>query len=215
MKLSSSRFIAFNFANARMHTSREAWLKNLTDRLPESRFHLKKIVFLAATVLFVFPFVVQAQSVKVVYDETRDFTKFKTYAWGKGSPANNPQIHKLVVNEIDRQLQSRGLKKVEANADLKVIYYASLDGYINEGAVEYMKNSDWQKWGEHEPVYGPKMVALLIARMVLDLVDVSTNTLVWRGRAKDAYTPNQARGKKRVNKALAKLFAKLPPLSAT
>jgi hypothetical protein len=171
---------------------------------------MNKILFLIAMVLNAAPVTVEAQSVKVNYDPKVDFTKFKTYSWTRGLPASNPQIHKLIVDEIDRQLQSKGLSRVEANADLHITYYASLDENLNTGAVEYVKNSDYQRWGEHEPVYGPKMVGMLIARMVFDVVDASTNKLVWRGHAKDAYTPNQARGKKRACKAVGKLFARFP-----
>ena len=171
---------------------------------------MRKFSFLAAIVLAAVPFAVPAQNIKVNYDERVDFTKFKTYSWIKGMPASNPQIHQLIVDEADRQLQGKGLKRVEANADLNITYYASLDDNLNTGAVEYMKNADWQRWGNHEPVYGPKMVGMLIARMVFDIVDASANKLVWRGRAKDAYTANQARGKKRVNKAVKKLLARLP-----
>ena len=172
---------------------------------------MKNLLLLAAIVLVAAPMAARAQSVKVAYDHTADFTKFTTYSWIKGKPAGNPQVHKLIVDEIDRRLQSKGLKKVEDKADLNVAYYTSLDNNINTGAVEYMKNTDWRKWGEHDQVYGPKMVAMPIARLVLDLVDASANKLVWRGRARDAYTANQAHGKKRVNKALAKMLAKLPP----
>lgn len=172
---------------------------------------MKNLLFLAAIVLIAAPIAAQAQNVKVAYDHSADFTKFKTYSWVKGRQASNSQIHMLVVDETDRQLQRKGLKKVEAQADLNVTYYASLDENINTGAVEYMKDTDWKKWGDHNPVYGPKMVAMPIARMVLDIVDASANKLVWRGRAKDTYTPKQARGKKRVSKAMEKLFAKFPP----
>ena len=171
---------------------------------------MKKILFLIAISLLAVPTAVHAQSVKVNYDPSVNFTKFKTYSWINGTPASNPQIHKLIVDEINRQLQSKGFIEVEANADLHITYYASLDSNINTSAVDYMKNSDYQKWGEHEPVYGPKMVGMLMARMVFDVVDTSANKLIWRGRAKDAYTPNQARGKKRVNEAVEKLFAKFP-----
>jgi hypothetical protein len=171
---------------------------------------MKKILLLIAMVLGAAPVTVQAQSVKVHYDESVDFTKFKNYSWTKGLPASSPQIHRFIVQEIDRQLLSKGLSRVEVGGDLNLTYYASLDENLNIGAVEYMKNSDYQKWGEHEPVYGPKMVGMLMAKMVFDVVDASTNKLIWRGRAKDAYTPNQARGQKRAHRALEKLFARFP-----
>lgn len=174
---------------------------------------MKSLILLAAIVLITIPVGVQAQKVKADYDHSIDFTKYKTYSWGKGMPASNPQVHLLVIQEIDRQLQSKGLRRVDTGADLSVTYYASLDDNINRGAVEYAKNPDWQKWGDHSPVYGPKMVAALTAIMELDVVDASNNKLIWRGRAKDAYTPNQARGKKRVNRAVEKLLEKFPTTS--
>jgi Domain of unknown function (DUF4136) len=171
---------------------------------------MKNFFLLAAIVLIAAPVAAQAQNVKVDYDRSVEFTKYKTYSWVNGRPASNPQVHKFIVDEIDRQLQSKGMKRVEAEADLNITYYASLDENINTSAVEYVKNADWKKWGEHDVVYGTKMVAQPIVMMVLDIADASTNKLVWRGRAKDAYTPNQARGKKRMNKAVEKLLAKYP-----
>lgn len=175
---------------------------------------MKNFLFVAVLVLILAPIAARAQDIKVNYEPGVDFTKFKTYSWVAGRAASNPQIHKLVVAEIDRQLQGKGLQRLEANGDFSVVYYTSLDENINTSAVAYMKSSDWRKWGEHEPVYGPKMVAMPIARLVLDIVDASANRLIWRGRAKDPYTPNQARGKRRASRAVAKLLARFPPASS-
>ncbi len=172
---------------------------------------MRYMLFLTVLVLLAIPVAAPAQTVKVAYDHSADFTQFKTYAWVKGLPAGNPQIDKLIVDQVDRQLQSKGLQKVAGAADLHVTYYASLDVNINTSAVEYMKNTDWKKWGEQAQVYGPKMVAMPIAGMVLDLIEASANRLVWQGHAKDAYTPNLARVKKRVIKAVEKLFKRFPP----
>lgn len=172
---------------------------------------MRHMLFFAALVLLAIPVAAPAQAVKVAYDHSADFTQYKTYAWVKGLPAGNPQIHMLIVDQVDRQLQSKGLHRVDGAADLHVTYYASLDENINTSAVEYMKNADWKRWGEHGQVYGPKMVAMPKAGMVLDLIDASANRLVWQGHARDAYTPNVAKGKKRVMKAVEKLFKGFPP----
>ena len=103
------------------------------------------------------------------------------------------------------------MQEVEQGGDLNVAYYSSLAGNINTHAVAYMKGVDWNQWGEHEEVYGPKMVEMPIAKMVVDIVEASGNRLIWRGSASDAYTPNQAKGKKRVNSSVARMFEKFPP----
>lgn len=171
---------------------------------------MRHMLFFAALVLLAIPVAAPAQTVEVAYDHSVDFAQFKTYAWVKGLPAGNPEIHKLIVDQVDRHLQSKGLQRVEGSADLHVAYYTSLDENINTSAVEYMKNTDWRRWGEHDQVYGPKMVAMPKAGMVLDLIDASANRLVWQGHAKDAYTPNVGRAKKRVIKAAEKLFKGFP-----
>src|SRR5581483_4149070 len=89
-----------------------AWLRLQTGKMPTRRLHMKNLLLLAAIVLIAAPMAARAQSVKVAYDHTADFTKFTTYSWIKGKPAGNPQVHKLIVDEIDRRLQSKGLKKV-------------------------------------------------------------------------------------------------------
>jgi len=179
----------------------------------EVRIRMKSFRLLTAIVLMSMPFAARAQDVNVNHAPGVDFTRFKTYSWAVGRPASSPQMHKLIIEAIDDELQSKGLRRTEEKGDLVVTYYASLDANINTSAVEYVKNSDWHKWGDHEPVYGPKMVAMPIARMTLDIIDASANKLIWRGRAKDAYTPNQARGKRRVQKAVKKLFVRFPPTS--
>jgi hypothetical protein len=171
-----------------------------------------KGVFLVAMLgLLSAPAAVEAQHVKVHYDRSVDFSKFKTYSWIKGLDADNPEVNRLIVEDISRQLQSKGLQEVGQGADLSIAYYSSLAGNINTHAVAYMKGVDWKQWGEHEEVYGPKMVEMPIAKVVVDIVDAPANKLIWRGSASDAYTPNEARGKKRVNSSVAKMFEKFPP----
>jgi hypothetical protein len=172
---------------------------------------MKGVFLMAAIALFMLPVAARAQHVKVHYDRSVDFSKFKTYSWIKGMDADNPDVHRLILDDIRTQLLSKGLQEVEQGGDLNIAYYSSLAGNINTHAVAYMQGVDWKQWGENEPVYGPKMVEMPIAKIVVDIVEASPNKIVWRGSASDAYTANEARGKKRVNTSVAKMFEKFPP----
>jgi hypothetical protein len=172
---------------------------------------MKGVLLVAILGLLGMPAAVQAQHVKVHYDRSVDFSKFKTYTWIKGLDADNPEVNRLIVEDISRQLQSKGLQEVEKGGDLNIAYYSSVAGNINTHAVDYMKGVDWKQWGEHEEVYGPKMVEMPIAKVVVDIVDAQANKLIWRGSASDAYTPNQKRGQKRVNSSVSKMFERFPP----
>ena len=173
---------------------------------------MKTFRFLFAIALLVVPGAVQAQQIKVHYDHGVDFTRFKTYSWLEGEPSNNPVAHQQIVSAIDRELMSKGLRRVEDNGDLNVAYYASLGGNVNARMVEYMKGLDVSRWeGGFGETVKPQVGAMPMARVVLDLVDASAKKLVWRGTARNAFTPNQAHAKKRISSDMAKMLKRFPP----
>ena len=58
-------------------------------------------------------------------DKKVDFTAFHTYAWEKGHEAYDPTTHKTIVDAIDAEMATLGLKKVDAGkGDITVRYHA-------------------------------------------------------------------------------------------
>ena len=50
-----------------------------------------------------------AQKVKVGYDKSMDFSKYKTYTWAPlGVPITRPLLYQTIVNTIDGELESKG-----------------------------------------------------------------------------------------------------------
>ena len=173
---------------------------------------MKTFRFLLAVALLGIAGAAQAQQIKVHYDRGVDFTRFKTYSWMEGEPSNNPVAHQEIVSAIDRQLIAKGLRRVDENGDLNVAYYASLGGNVNARMVEYTQGLDVSRWeGGFGETVKPTVGAMPMARVVLDLVDGSAKKLVWRGIARDAFTPNQAHAKKRINSDIAKMLKRFPP----
>src|ERR1044072_3039424 len=68
-----------------------------------------------------------AQKVNVDFDKGTDFSKYKTYSWATGTPAQNPMMHQRIVAGIDAQLAAKGFRKVESNPDIVVVYHAATD----------------------------------------------------------------------------------------
>jgi hypothetical protein len=54
-----------------------------------------------------------------------DFSKYKTYSWGEGTPANDPLTAQRIVAGIDTQLVAKGYSKVESGGDLLVMYHVA------------------------------------------------------------------------------------------
>ncbi len=74
-----------------------------------------------------------AQKIKVNYDRSIDFSKFKTYAWAELGPARAPLLRVNIMGAIDEQLAAKGLVKVENSADLMVAYSGDVSGEQNQG----------------------------------------------------------------------------------
>lgn len=172
---------------------------------------MKKTILLAALALLTVPVSTVAQKVKVHYDRSINFAAFKTYSWIEGRPANNPASHLAIVQAIDKQLQSKGIQRVDGKADLNIAYYVSLDAKTDTSTVPYLQGLDWSRWGGEGVTYQTEVLAMPISSLLVDLVDASATKLIWRGSAKEAFTPNQATRKKLINSAAQKLFKNFPP----
>src|SRR5262245_3499053 len=72
-----------------------------------------------------------AQKVNVDYDRGIEFTKYKTFAFGTGTPAPNPLAHQRIMSGIEAQLIMKGLRKVESNPDIVVVYHTATDTQIS------------------------------------------------------------------------------------
>lgn len=121
-----------------------------------------------------------SQEIKVEYDRKHDFTKYKTFSFGESqviTPKDQKQVSDATVdqwikNGVTRELQFKGLKKVDTTADLVVTY-----------AVGTMTRSDMQAIGPLGQT--PGSTATTWSRnynqtsLIIDLNNKS-NFLVWR-----------------------------------
>jgi hypothetical protein len=170
--------------------------------------------FAAAASLTLFSTIALAQSVTYDFDRAAHFSKFRTYAWLRGTELTDQLNHARVVRSIESQLAAKGLTRVEtsANPDLLVAYHASFDRNLQINAYA-------SGWG------GPRFGGLrsgtattqevLTGTLVLDMMDASTKGIVWRGMASadiDLAAKPEKR-EKNINQAARKLFKNYPPKS--
>lgn len=154
-------------------------------------------------------FAVSAFGQKVTTDSAPnvDWTKYHTYAWGEGDPAKDPLMHQRIVAGIDAQLAARGLKKVDADPDLIVIYHA---------ASEQQKSLNWQNyggWGRFGGMGSAQVDTVITGQIKVDLADFKAKQFLWRGTATDTLSSNPQKNAKKLDKALTKMFQKFPPQS--
>lgn len=153
-----------------------------------------------------------AQTITYDFDKAADFTRYKTYAWVRGTPLNDELNHKRIVNAVDTQLATKGLGKVEvsANPDLLVAYHASFNKNLQINGF----STGWGAYRFGANRSGSARVdEILIGTLVVDMVDAGTKTIVWRGSATKEVDvkANPEKREKNINKAAEKLFKNYPP----
>ncbi|GHN01406.1 hypothetical protein WSM22_28950 [Cytophagales bacterium WSM2-2] len=130
--------------------------------------------------LSIISFSAYSQEIKVEYDKKHDFTKYRTFSFGE-SQVITPKDRKLVSDAtidqwikkgVTRELEFKGLKKVEAGGDVVVTY-----------AVGTMARSDMQSVGPLGQTPGSDATTWTRSynqtSLIIDLNNKS-NFLVWR-----------------------------------
>jgi|KBSMisStaDraftv2_1062788.scaffolds.fasta_scaffold74035_3 hypothetical protein len=134
-----------------------------------------------------------------------DWSKFHTYSWGEGTAASDPLLAQKIVAGIDAQLAAKGLKKVESDPDLVVIYHTSTD---------QQKSLNWSSmggWGRFGGMGSAQVDTVISGQLKVDIADYKGKQFLWRGTATDTVSDNPQKVAKSVNKALTKMFQKFPP----
>ncbi len=134
-----------------------------------------------------------------------DWSKFHTYAWGEGTPAQDPLTAQRIVAGIDSQLSAKGWTKVQTDPDVIVIYHATTD---------QQKSLNWSGMGGFGRFGGmgsAQVDTVINGQLKVDMADARAKQFVWRGAATDTVNSNPQKMAKTIEKALTKMFQKFPP----
>ena len=157
-----------------------------------------------------------AQKVKVGFDPTADFSKYRTYAWDQGV-MQNPIIGQTIMTAVDKALTDKGLQKVEAEPDLMV---AALISTASDLTLTHPSWTPLPNIAKGIPVSNQTW-PVTKGTLVIDISDATTTNGVWRGTAthtlENGPTGDRTRDAKTVekpiNNAVKKMFKQFPPSS--
>lgn len=160
-----------------------------------------------------------AQKVTSDYDKTTDFSNFKTYAWGAGTAAPNPNVDAYIKIVIDEDFKAKGLKKVEAkDADLLVAYHSASNTDLN---VTIFYDPTYATYGG-DPIMGTTMwysgsavgsVGRYIKKgtLAIEIYQRREHKVVWAAAAKGVVEEKRADRLNQLDKTLVKLLDRYPP----
>ena len=156
-----------------------------------------------------------AAGVTVDFDKAADFSKFKTYAWKKGTPAANPLNEDRVHKAIDAKLAEKGLTKTDGEADVYVYSHVKTDKQqqVSVDSFGYGGYPGWGGWGGAWGTTSVNVHNVIEGTLIVDLVNAANNELAWRGLATKTVFPDTKADKieKIINQAVAKMFQNFPP----
>ena len=160
---------------------------------------------------------IEAQKVKIDYDKTADFSKFKTYAWVQGTPLFDPQLDAYVRNSISDMLHHIGMTEAPVNAaDILLTYHAAIgtDIYVGTaldptfaatGGTPMPGHSIWETSSGAAPAHVSK------GSLAFEILDRAANRAIWTGVAAHTVKDTQHERQDQLQKALDKLFRIFPP----
>jgi Domain of unknown function (DUF4136) len=156
-----------------------------------------------------------AQKVSVGADPGVDLTRYKTYAWTKGTVSANAIVTQLVVSSVDEQLAAKGIKKVDADPDLTVVVFGSTESDMHVSNPSWSPSLNSIATGV---AVGSQSWLVTKGTLVVDLLDAKTKNSVWRGQATQTLdrgpTGDKVKDAKTVEKpirnAVKKMFKQFP-----
>lgn len=166
----------------------------------------------------------RAQDVSVDFDRGRDFSQFKTYKWVEGVPAKNPLIDQQIKSDVEAQLASKGLRRVEEGGDLSLLYIVATDMDVFVATSRWSTTGDWAGQMRSGISVRSQSWDVQVGTLVVCLSDASDKDLLWRGTASttldkksrgnrsalEAMNEEARKAEKRVRKAVAKMFKQYP-----
>ena len=150
---------------------------------------------------------------------------YQSYVWlpqppGRGDTrVNNELVAKRVINAVDEVLATRGYVKVQRDADFLIGWHAILEGKRDVTTINRSYGYGWGRRRAGGVVWSSDTVVREYDQgtLIIDVVDVASNELVWRGAAQGRVKAGASAEERseRIRNAVRKIFDKFPPQSGS
>lgn len=181
--------------------------------------HCRRVLVTSLAFALAWPVLLCGQKLKVDYDKSTEFTKFKTFAWGELYPARLPLLRINIIGAINEQLKAKGLVEAEKDPDIIVTYTGDMVGESNQGvsAPAYpgyagpppaVNSTTWTGSAGS----GGMVVTYPKGTLIVELMDPHAGKIAWRavGQVK-LDIEKKSKSVDRINDMIAKMFVQYPP----
>ncbi len=183
---------------------------------------MKRLLSLAALVLFAGTGTAFAQDVRYNFDKGANFSGFKTYKWVtiKGAQQVSDLVDKQIKAAVDAELAKKGLTKSDSDtADLYIGYQAAVSqekeytSYDTGWGYGPGWGGGWYGYGGGGGMTTGTTSTIYVGQLALDMYHTQAKSLVWRGMASKTLDAKAKPEKqqKNLDKAVAKMLKNYPP----
>ncbi|WP_343485549.1 DUF4136 domain-containing protein [Allomuricauda sp. d1] len=178
---------------------------------------MKRAIYLVSIILPVFLVLASCNSIKnlktaVEYDKQANFASYNSYKFDKELSYSDThdnyssENQRTFENAIHDQLRRKGLEETET-PNLYVNFFV-VDTQESKSITHTSYRS--QRYGgmSHVDTY---IKNYELGTLVIDLIDVSSKKLVWRGLANGVITGKQKDMQRTINEAVRAILSKYPP----
>jgi len=163
-----------------------------------------------------------AEKIRVHYDKSVDFAKYKTYGWAPVGAVAHPMLALDIVGAVDQEMAAYGLTKVPSNPDLLVQMYGAVDTEVSMTSNNPIYNAtggippfdpsmtspgNSLYWDGY---YGNSTVVVHPGQLIIDIIDAKAKKLIWRGMGSEAISNNPDKLMDQANSTVSKLFKEYP-----
>lgn len=160
-----------------------------------------------------------AQKVKVGYDKSVDFSRYRSYTWAEPErPPARPLLYANIVGVVDDELKAKGLVNT-SNGDLILVPAGGMEFGLNTAAATPVSPNfngpmpalDATMWtGAGGPSH---LMAIYVPEgtLMLTFVDRGANKVIWSGTVVEKLDVEQKmKSLERINRAVTKLIRQFP-----
>jgi hypothetical protein len=163
-----------------------------------------------------------AQNVKVTFDKSANFSKYKKYTWGANylltqqTKDVQERINMAIVDSINRNLRAEGLVEDDKDPDFMITYSAGGMPKTDIGAQRYLYAADMQNyyWGGSLTGISSDVWVSSLAKMEITVADAATKTNLWQATASQKIHDPKKFGnnlQQNVDKFIEKTMQSFPP----
>ena len=172
---------------------------------------LQRVVFALMGTMFLFAASMSAQQVKTDYDHGANFGQYKTFSWEQVKTKDPLDVDRI-KSAVDAALTAKGWTKVGSGGDVSIV---AMEITRNQQTLDTFYNGFGGGWrwrgfgGMGEATTTTETYT--VGTLVVDLFDVKTKKLIWRGSSSDTLSNNAEKNIKNLDKGVEKMFKDFPP----